>query len=210
MPYEKDFDFEAHIDNLVEISENIEEGKITILTGSNGYGKSLIRKLLGLASPNMKVASVSMERRTSHNLEYGALSGLAMDDPWVATSVSTYRLIKALLKTEERFLVIDEPEIGMSKEVLLGFINKLLDIVKTLRDEGKFKGLLIITHNDFFVKNMKYDRFINIEGFTLSQWQKRKIVPIDPEDLVEWTNKMHAAVQARINGNKEAKGENKK
>lgn len=37
-----------HIDRLIDILDEIEIGKITILTGGNATGKSVIRKLLNL------------------------------------------------------------------------------------------------------------------------------------------------------------------
>ena len=39
-------DWNKHVDRIIEIADSIEPGKLTILTGSNGSGKSVIRKLL--------------------------------------------------------------------------------------------------------------------------------------------------------------------
>jgi len=37
-----------HIDRIIDVAESIEPGKVTILTGRNSSGKSVVRKLLGL------------------------------------------------------------------------------------------------------------------------------------------------------------------
>lgn len=37
---------DKHIDNILDIIDEIQEGKITVLIGNNGVGKSLIRKQL--------------------------------------------------------------------------------------------------------------------------------------------------------------------
>ena len=48
-PYDiENFDFDTHIKLLSSTADSIEYGKVTIITGPNGYGKSLLRKLLQL------------------------------------------------------------------------------------------------------------------------------------------------------------------
>lgn len=59
-----------HIDRIVEAAESIEPNKVTILTGGNTSGKSVVRKLLNarlaekLGKPSV-TSSVSMELRTA-------------------------------------------------------------------------------------------------------------------------------------------------
>ena len=66
-------DWNEHIDNLLDVLHSIEPHKITILTGGNGCGKSLIRKqmvfrvkeMFNLSDQQMKhsVKAVSMQTR---------------------------------------------------------------------------------------------------------------------------------------------------
>ena len=68
-------ELEDHIDSIIDLVSEIPEGKISILVGSNGSGKSLIRKQL---SGRFKTAQTSMEQRTSSNPEWGGLSPSVM------------------------------------------------------------------------------------------------------------------------------------
>lgn len=111
--------------------------KLTILTGSNGGGKSFIRKLMNSRIrdefPNRElkglVAEVSMQKRTDTNnpLMGSGFGYTFFDNPEFPTSMSTYRLINRLLDScikeddnKKSYIVIDEPEIGMAEESQLG------------------------------------------------------------------------------------------
>ena len=79
-----------HIDNIINIAESIELNKVTILTGGNGCGKSVVRKLLtSIIKEKVKaiyneeintplVASVSMETRTASRPDFYALSSILL------------------------------------------------------------------------------------------------------------------------------------
>lgn len=203
------FDFNAHIEKIIDYAASIEYGKVTILTGPNGYGKSLLRKLITVEGPDgteYKPASVSMAQRTSANHAFGALSGMMMDNADDATSNHTSHIVKMLFKSkDDRYIVIDEPEIGMGKEVLLGLINYIKQQVQIRKDEGRFRGMMIITHSDFFIDNFEHDAFINLEGLTYEGWKNREITPIDPEDLSTWCLELWRAIERRINEKKSKK-----
>lgn len=201
-PYDiENFNFDTYIKSLKTVVENIEYGKITIITGPNGYGKSLLRKLLPTIKhegKEIKVASVSMERRTTPNNDFSALKSMAIDDPTDATSNATCYLILSLLKQEDRFFTIDEPEIGMGKEMLLGLIETIKEEIDILKTQGKFHGILFITHSEFFIENMPHDKFINLEGMTYDEWKNRKIIPISPKKLSEWSLHLWREVEKRL------------
>lgn len=192
-----------HIDKLLDIIEEIPLNKITILTGGNAMGKSLIRKQIGfhiqkeLKKDDLKnlVASISMQSRTENRPEWGGLSSMMHDLPWNSTSDFTIHSIKLLLKSTERFIIMDEIEIGMSKEVQAGlclYLNKILpDILK------KNYGLLVITHSDVIVNNLNHDKFINIEGLSERDWVSREITPVNPGDLEKWANELFIAIRDR-------------
>ena len=86
-------DWEAHVDRLIAIAKWIPPHKLTILTGTNASGKSVIRKLmqraiadrLGLEPGKPCVASLSFMTRAGTHLRprYFSSSGIrnAMSEP---------------------------------------------------------------------------------------------------------------------------------
>jgi len=215
---------EEHIDKLISIADSIEVGKITILTGSNASGKSLIRKLLpfsinrrlGLNEKERSVSSISMQLRTELKSEWGAFSSITHDMPEDSTSQSTIYTLTRLLnnfKDDEsnkkeitkKFLVIDELEIGMSNEVILGTCLYLNDLLKKI--EKNIYGVLIITHSELVVRSLEHSNFINIDGLSEEEWIHRPLVPVMPEDLTEWAISLYRAIQNRSDRNKQKKAE---
>lgn len=201
--------YEKKIERLQHIMDEIEPGKITILTGPNGSGKSLVRKQLcfrlAKKTPVERyeklVAEISMQKRTELNPEMGGLSAMWHDASWEPTGCSTYYLIKSLFKTflnknsSKRYLIIDEPEIGMSKEAQMGLVNyirsKLDDVLKYTY------GLLIITHSDVIVEGLKDKSvFLNIEkDCTADEWLHRELIPMDLEVLEEESSNLFKAIE---------------
>lgn len=194
---------DKHIDHLLNIIEEIPLNKITILTGGNAKGKSLIRKQLmfhvqkklNKDSYRNLISSISMQSRTESRPELGALSDIAHDLPWNSTSDFTIHSLKQLLKCTKKFIVIDELEIGMSKEVQMGLCIYLNDILPDILKNNY--GLLVITHSDVVVNNLNHDKFINIEGLSEKDWVNREILPIDPEDLEKWADELFKAIRDR-------------
>lgn len=199
---------EENIKRLQTIMDSIKPNKITVLTGSNGSGKSLIRKQLcfrlskKIENSDYKrlVAEVSMQKRTESVADWGALSTCMHDVSWLPTSCSTYDLIDSMFHTflkedaAKRYLIIDEPEIGMSKEAQLGLVNYL---VKMIPDILKYTyGLLIITHSEVLVDALKDKaEFFNIDkDCTAEEWLNRELVPLDLEELQKKSNELYHAI----------------
>lgn len=173
--------------------------ELTVLTGNNGSGKSLISKqipflmanFLGLENVSKTkgmVLSTSMESRTKQNVEFGALSSTMHDTEWVATSQNTYTNIKTLFETikkdkTSKYLIIDEFEIGCGEETTLALTNYINENISELRANGNIMGALIITHSRIGVQNLVYDTFLNMEGMNKEQWLNRKIEPTDLDEL---------------------------
>jgi predicted ATPase len=89
------------IENRIEIIRNymkqIEPDKITILTGSNSSGKSLIQQQLAFklakeldSSPRKLTIDVSMAKRTTSNPDLDVLTSFIADDPTEPTSLASY------------------------------------------------------------------------------------------------------------------------
>jgi Fe-S cluster assembly ATPase SufC len=201
-----------HVDQLIEISEKIDIGKVTILTGINGAGKSFIRKLSPYKLYEKKtaekyidqktfVSQTSMEQRTGYNADWGALSGAMRDIGWTPTSTETFHKITRLLSDEfkDKYIVIDEPEIGMGEETVLGLANYINDRIKSLRKKFDFMGVLVITHSRLMVEKLKSDSFLNIEGMTKEQWLTRELVPTDLKELEDRSMVIFREIQDRIN-----------
>lgn len=201
---------DAHIDHLIDIMDEIEPNKVTVLTGGNALGKSLIRKqlvftldrkLTDLGIEHDKkhiIASTSMQLRTENRPEFGALSSAMHDLPWCSTSESSLHCLNQLLREdrdEKRFYVIDELEIGMSREAQVGVTQFLNEKMKNFMN--KTWGVLIITHSADVVRSIKHDKFINIEGLTEEQWLNREIEPLDPEVLSTWATELFCAIRDR-------------
>ena len=198
------------IERIQDVMSKIEPNKVTILTGSNGSGKSLIRKQvcfelsrkLELDEPSGLIASVSMQLRTESNPFLGALSSCMHDCAWHPTSLSTYDLVKNLINSatkeggKKKYLVIDEPEIGMSRESQLGFVLYLQKRLPEIMDSTY--GLLIITHSELIVDALKDDAvFINMdnENRTAEDWILREIIPTDFEVLDDESMELFEAIR---------------
>lgn len=200
---------EEYIDKLVNILYNeIDATKVTILTGRNAGGKSLIRKQLvfpiskQLDKKKVNIPHASQQLRTDSQPELGAFSGFAHDLPWLATSDTTITTIENVFKLKETadYLVIDEPEIGLGEELQLGLCDYLNEQIEECKKLGK--GVLIICHSRIIANNINHDVFINLEGMTKDEWVNRVPEKISVSDFNEFAKTMFAAVRDRQNSNK--------
>ena len=192
------------IENIIDAIDKIRFDRVTILTGENGSGKSLIRKLIPyqLKEKNggelVKVASTSMDRRTGLHSEMGGAGVFCRDNEWVATSSNSLGFIKGLLNsTKDRFVVIDEPEIGMSDTLKISVGNWLNKNLPELLDRNK--AVMIITHSKDLVKEITFDHdFINIQGLTEEEWMNEKPKLIDLDEWEERNDELFKALQKRL------------
>ena len=148
-----------------------------------------------------------MQKRTESNTYLGALCNWAHDLSWNPTSLSTFNLIEGLFNTftkedrqeenKQRYIIIDEPEIGMSRESLSGFTVYLLKRLPEILD--KTLGIMIITHSEFLVEALKDKaEFLNMDNdVTADEWIHREIVPTDFEKLSEDSHELFLAIQDR-------------
>ena len=203
---------EEHLDNLIDLLKSIEMNKVTVLTGGNGKGKSLIRKLMYLIvqqKMNLSdkkaqhcVRAVSMQGRTESRPEWGAFSSALHDWPTTPTSVSTFNLMDNLLQHIEKcYLVFDEIEIGMSEEFQLAVCNYINSKLPEIRE--KSYGVLVITHSRLVCRCIEHDNFINIDGMTEDEWLNRNVRPLDIEATKAFSNALYRVVEKRNKNNKD-------
>lgn len=202
---------ESRVNRIAEVINKIEPNKVTILTGSNGSGKSLIRKQLCFklarkiegADYRHLTVDVSMQRRTETNAELGALSQFMHDDATDPTSLSTFQFVETLFNSfvtereKKRYIIIDEPEIGMAKESQLGFVLWLKEQLPEIM--SKTHGLLIITHSELIVeqlKDLENVEFINMDSdCTAEEWINREIIPTDFIKLAKDSRELYLALE---------------
>lgn len=178
---------EQMYDRIVDVFEEISIEDVTVLTGNNGSGKSLIRtqipfkvkKYMSLDDVKQTtglVASTSMAKRTGSNADWGALSGIMRDTEWVATSQNTYHSLKGLFHavftddSKVKYIIIDEFEIGCGEETIWALCNYINRNIKKARQETQLLGALIITHSRLGAKKLRCDKFINMEGLNKKEW----------------------------------------
>ena len=206
-------DWEAHVDRLIAIAKWIPPHKLTIMTGSNASGKSVIRKLmskaiadrLGLEPDKPCVATLSFMTRAGLN-SYSGINFMR-DSEWTATSSNSIRLAKGVLKSKDRFIILDEPEIGMGEEMQLAFAQYVNSVKKDVLERSL--GLLVITHSRIIVKELENDVFVNIDhsSYTKQDWLNRDIVPTDFGQFEKRSDALFATIRDRENKFKEKQKE---
>ena len=181
-------DVEAHYDLIVDVFHAVPlDGTITVLTGSNGSGKSLIRSQLGGRTrkehDGKYVVHTSMALRTGMHSHMGGLGCMVRDQEDSPTSYETLKSIQTAIRSlQGNYLVLDEIEIGCARETVMGLVGWLN---ANLRDGIKDSlGCMIITHSEYVVENLDYDQFLNLDGFkTAEEWVNREIKATDLEEL---------------------------
>lgn len=203
---------DSHIEKLLDIIDGIKEKRITLLVGANGTGKSLIRKQLNVrfikqynANRNM-VRHVSQQMRTELRSDMGALACIAMDNPEDPTSMCSFDMINKVtnydMKEKDYYIVLDEAEIGMSEESVLGLCEYLKGVLPEWLENSL--GILIITHSSLLAEyihdNFDCD-FYNIGYNSYSQdfdaWKAREIKPTDFNWLSDWSLALFRRVNDR-------------
>jgi len=181
---------EEQYDRIVSTFEAIPlDGSISVLTGRNGSGKSLIRQQLSFRvkrkEEGKRVAHASMEQRTGLHSHMGGLGCMFRDNEATPTSLNTISFMDKAIGYVENYggyLVLDEIEVGCGEETLLGVVAWLN---KELRPRIKnTMGCMIITHSRQVVENVDYDHWFNLDGLeTAEAWLGRSIEAVDLDAL---------------------------
>ena len=176
-------------ENILDALDQIKTGHVTILTGDNGTGKSLIRKVLCSSLRNqenddtIKIADISMEKRTGLHAGLGGGGVFLRDVEWVATSDNSLSFLYSLLNSaKDRYLVLDEPELGMSQDLQKSigiYLSKR--IPETMKEN---RGMLIITHSREFVRSLSVEHvFVNLQKKSEEEWLNESVKEIDLDDF---------------------------
>lgn len=190
---------EDRIARIVDVRDSIDTGKVTVLTGGNGSGKSFIRKQMQLICKEDSIPcwTVSMDQRAGFDSNGTGMMVFSRDCEWLPTSVNTLDRMRDFgTRTRGTFGILDEIELGMSEESQYGvalYINRQLEEFRKNN-----KGLLIITHSRYIARYVDADEFINIEGMTKQEWLDREIVPTDFDSLDRDSSELFNALQDRM------------
>lgn len=164
---------EQCLDNIFDTLDKIHCGQIYVLTGDNGSGKSLIVKTLYTHLNNneeneIKVASWGMNKRSGIGDGTG-MRAFEADIDWTCTSENSLGKIKSILKVTDRFIIIDEPEVGMGETLQASLGDWLSKQLPEVMKQNK--GILIITHSKHLVRNMNCEHvFLNMQGKDKETW----------------------------------------
>lgn len=201
---------DSHIDNIIDLTHKLAESKLSVLVGPNGTGKSLIRKQIGVQLYRKYkynvLRHVSMELRTNTYSELGALSSIFRDNDVEPTSICTLDLIEKMhnnvsSSSKKVYLVIDEPEIGMSIESQLGIAKKIVELKEYI--DNPYLGILVITHSPTILDRLVNSGFeFNYIGYNTTHcsyddYKNREIVETDFEWLKDWSNQLFLRVRDR-------------
>lgn len=204
MSEEKEHWTDKAIDNILDAIDKIKFGRVIILTGDNGSGKSLIRKLIPRqlsdlnGGEDVKVATTSMDKRAGIDANIGGLSVFNRDCEWLATSNNSFSVLKGIVgNTKDRFVIIDEPEIGMSESLQMSVGRWLDDRLPEVIERNKC--VMIITHSKRLVEQIRSDHdFINIQGLSEREWLDKEPEMINLEDWEKHNLEMYRALQKRL------------
>lgn len=204
---------ETHLDRVTKIK--LQKHSKTIIVGENCCGKSLFRQIVRIGG-EFKMYHASMEIRTSSNPSMGALSGMAQDLPWMATSYSTLGCIEQILKQVDRSIAesrafgicVDEPEIGLGMGAQRGLASWLFKELE--KRANSTLCTLLITHSPVFVRQgiqHKWD-FLDLSMkpvATGNDWLNKQAdenYVIAPEELMAKSSALFVTVRDRLIKNK--------
>lgn len=206
---------ERHLDRLLALADSIKDGDQFLLVGPNASGKSLFRQLVGMRErrkgekPPTMVHS-SMALRTGSHAHMGGLGGMLRDRPDDATSNATLYLVGGAIHNCQQYikdgtpssLHLDEPEIGSGEELQAS----LGPWIRAKLDEFETKPVvtMITTHSRIIARGFRDWKLVDL-GFrykTVDGWLRRKITPLDPEELAKRARTLFLVIVERQEQNK--------
>jgi predicted ATPase len=156
--------------------------RAVMISGANGSGKSLFRRLVQTiccTGKSLRCITLSQEGRVSNRLQYGL-------EEIFPTGLNSLRVMQqAFAQQDERrlVLVLDEPEIGMADETAAATGRRLAELIEAAGEN--IAHIFVISHNRHFVRGLMQGTKLHFLQFgttplpSLAAWVDRPVVPVD-------------------------------
>ncbi|APU88957.1 hypothetical protein Rctr197k_160 [Virus Rctr197k] len=173
---------------------------LVVIVGDNATGKSFYRRMVQVLCHKAKVECVhiSMEGRSDAGWQRALIYGT---EQWQATGKITAHTILMAIKTandrtRNHVIVLDEPDVGLSDEYVLGAANALTSF--SMKMPKHTRAFFVITHRRVLVEGLLEAKphvliFGKQRPATIQEWLER---PIKAADLSELEKKNHAMFKA--------------
>jgi len=200
-------------DKVLDVYDKIPmDGSVSLLTGRNGSGKSLVRKLLAIKAKGehkKNLVHASMQLRTAMHSGLGGLGGIFRDTEEYSTSSHTAYLVQTACRSiHGGYLCIDEVEVGLGEETILGIVGWLNANLRQAL-QGTL-GCLVVTHSRLVVQGLDFDHWFSLDGHvTPKEWLERELVPTDLGVLQEENIKFYRYVIEQSQDRKSRSGRGK-
>ena len=191
-----------HANKFFRFTMHLAHPKLCIITGINGSGKSLLRKVIhaNYSNRNIFLMHLSQEGRCRSEIFRSMIYGNEEDDSTGYNSVRIFRksLEQTRTKTETSGLLIDEPEIGCGEEVQLAMGMHLASSMEGLISNVHVHGVYVVTHSRLFVQPLMHlnPSWIRLgDDMTLANWMNRSVQPASLEEVEERCRKGYHVVK---------------
>jgi AAA15 family ATPase/GTPase len=186
--------------NVVEMSHCCNNSKLTVITGNNASGKSVLRKIISNKFYDSKIEfiNLSLAGRCESGIVKGMIYGTETDESSGYNSTkSVFTAISTGLKRNNPFVIfLDEPEIGCSDELIAAFC---IHIKENIEKMSNLEHFFIVTHSKFLIESLLEFNPNHIhmskEYIGLHDWCKRKIIPSNFEDLKKHSHKLWSEIE---------------
>jgi len=182
----------------------LENPHLTIITGPNASGKSVLRKILNSAAYDNNILYINTsqsDRSNSSGLKRVAMYGSELDD---STGYNSVKCLLGAFRTtnnseKNNIVMLDEPEIGCSEEVQAAMGKRIADEMSNLETKSKLLCCFVITHSRELVKSLMHLKpshwRLSNDGLTLSEYTNREVIPANLEELIEQGHKTWSLVE---------------
>lgn len=183
--------------------------KVLVVVGRNASGKSFIRRWIQFSlRGKTEVVALSHEFRSGSGFQRAIVYG---DESYQSTgAISAQTFVSGLSTMRSRkskhIVIWDEPEIGMSEDLQAGSAEWLFSRLENDWPEHLL-GIVLMTHSRLWVDRAMRSagsRFLSLDGHgTAEEWLRRKIEPVDPEEMVRMSTEKFRRLNALMGKNTE-------
>lgn len=183
-------------ENIKRVLSEISVGKVTVLTGENATGKSLVRKLLWsvlekqMEGKSVRITDTSMYRFTDSRADMVESSGR-----------NFIRFINHWKEWKDRYIVIDAPELGLSESFVLGMVDYLNKVIPEFMKNNY--GIMVITHSKDVVRRLGADVFLNMDNLDKEDWLNATPAPVDIMELIKCNSALKKFLSLKLSEQKE-------